>query len=424
MSRDHETIGDLEGAPRRLGELQQRVIHHDSHIGEILPNALRELQTALEELPVAEEGLRLQNEQLIAMSEAAARERRRYQDLFDFAPDGYVVTDGEGIIREANQAAGAMLGVNPGLLAAKPLVLFVVHNERQAFVELLTRLRAEKEIRKRELSIRPREGLPVPVSIFAAAIRDDQNRLEAVRWMLHDITDLKEAQERTLHAQRLGTIGQTMAALAHECRNALQRSQSCLSMMALEVRDRPAALKLIDRMQKAQHDLRHLFDDLRDYATPIQLELESCDLQAVWQHAWADLEPSYRGRSVTLREEVEDVDLQCVADAPHLAQVFRNVLDNSLAACSDPVEIVITAAAVQLTGREAIRVAVRDNGPGLNPEQKRRMFEAFYTTKTRGMGLGMAIAQRIIQAHVGRIEAGPENGRGAEIVITLPKGIP
>src|SRR5438445_6252038 len=121
MSRAHETIRDLEGAQRRLGDLQQRVIHHDSHLGEILPGALQELQTTLEELHVAEESLRLQNEQLIAMSEAAARERRRYQDLFDFAPGGYVVTDGEGIMQEANQAAGAMLGVKPEFLAGKPL---------------------------------------------------------------------------------------------------------------------------------------------------------------------------------------------------------------------------------------------------------------------------------------------------------------
>jgi signal transduction histidine kinase len=226
------------------------------------------------------------------------------------------------------------------------------------------------------------------------------------------------------HAQRLGTIGQTMAALSHECRNALQRIQSCLSMLALEVRDRPAAVKLVERTQKAQDDLRRLFDDIRDYAAPIRLDLHRCDLRAVWRIAWADLEGLYSNRQVNFREPVEGTDLWCVVDAPRLTQVFRNVLDNALAACTDPAEIAIDCGMEELDGRPAIRVGVRDNGPGLTPEQKRRIFDVFYTTKTRGMGLGMAIAQRIVQAHGGRIDAGQGTGRGAEILITLPTGTP
>jgi PAS domain S-box-containing protein len=424
MSIAKESLRDLGSAHQRLAELQQRALRKDSQLAEILPDFLQELQTTLDELQVAEEDLSLQNEQLVASNEAAARDRQRYQDLFDLAPDGCVVTDRVGVIQEANRAAGSMLGVAPDLLAGKPLVVFVAQGDRQAYQELLSRLRTEKEIRKPEMRLRPREGLPQPVSVFAAPIRNERGRFAGIQWMLHDISDLKEAQERTLQAQRLGTIGQTMAALAHECRNALQRSQSCLSMLALEVRDRPAALGLIDRMQKAQNDLRHLFEDIRDYSAPIRLDLQSCDLPAVWRNAWADLEASHRERNVTPREQVHDVELRCVADGSRLVQVFRNVFDNALAACQDPVEIVIDCARGQLDGRPAIRVAVRDNGPGLSPEQKQHMFDAFYTTKTRGMGLGMAIAYRIVQAHGGTIDAGDGTGRGAEILITLPKGKP
>jgi signal transduction histidine kinase len=195
-------------------------------------------------------------------------------------------------------------------------------------------------------------------------------------------------------------------------------------MLALEVRDRPAALNLIDRMQKAQNDLRHLFEDIRDYASPIRLEVKSSDLRAVWRNAWTDLDASYKDRDVTFREQIEDNDTRCVADAPRLGQVFRNIFDNALAACPDPVIIVIECALAEFEGREALRVAVRDNGPGLSPEQRQRMFDAFYTTKTRGMGLGMAIAYRIAQAHGGTIDAGDGTGRGAEIIITLPRGKP
>src|SRR5262249_31868393 len=123
------------------------------------------------------------------------------------------------------------------------------------------------------------------------------------------------------------------------------------------------------------------------------------------------------------------------------------ILENALAACRDPVQITIGCAETVLRGRPALRIVVRDNGPGLTPEQQQRIFEPFYTTKTKGTGLGMAIAKRIVEAHGGQIavrhlaprpppsgakgaEETPrppgertrgEGGLGAEIFLTIPR---
>src|SRR5262249_49223994 len=118
------------------------------------------------------------------------------------------------------------------------------------------------------------------------------------------------------------------------------------------------------------------------------------------------------------------VPLDCWVDPFRLEQVFRNIFENALAACKDPVEIDIRCCEASLLGRPAVLVAVCDNGPGLTAEQRQRLFEPFFTTKTKGTGLGMAIARRIIEAHGGEITAGADAGRGAEIRITLPRGTP
>ena len=104
-----------------------------------------------------------------------------------------------------------------------------------------------------------------------------------------------------------------------------------------------------------------------------------------------------------------------------MGQVYRILLENALAACSDPVEIALRYATCTLGGRPAVSLTIRDNGPGLAPHHPENFFEPFFTTKTKGTGLGLAIARRIIEAHGGIIGIGAGDGPGAEFVITLPR---
>jgi signal transduction histidine kinase len=139
------------------------------------------------------------------------------------------------------------------------------------------------------------------------------------------------------------------------------------------------------------------------------------------REAWAHLEPQRKGRQVQLQEH----GLQkpaCEADRFRLQQVFRNILDNALAACTDPVQIVVDWSDAEFEGESAVRIVVKDNGPGLTPEQRYNIFEPFYTTKTQGTGLGMAIAKRIVEAHGGGITVDGSDAPGGRIIITLPRG--
>jgi signal transduction histidine kinase len=248
-----------------------------------------------------------------------------------------------------------------------------------------------------------------------------RNRLARLAEQKRLALKLKQAQEQALQAERLAAIGQMMTGLAHESGNALARSKACLEMLAWEVEDKPEALELIDRIQKALNHLKHLYEEVRGYAAPIKLDREVWDLSGIWRQAWENLSVSRQGRDTSLHEETGALDLHCAVDQFRLEQLFRNILENSLAACSDPVRIEVRCSKALIDGQPAVRVAVRDNGPGLNAEQRQRIFEPFFTTKTKGTGLGMAIAKRIVEAHGGRIAVGPGSGVGAEIVVHLPR---
>ncbi len=239
----------------------------------------------------------------------------------------------------------------------------------------------------------------------------------------HDFTERREAHERMLRAERLAGIGQMITGLAHESRNALQRIQSCSEMLELEVEGNDEAIRLLNRLQSAQDDLRRLLDEVRSFAAPVQLERTTCDIASAWREAWQLLETARRGRDAVLAEVADVGDFRVYADRFRMAQLFRNLLENSLAACVDPVRIRVQCREVAHDQQPALEISVRDNGPGLSPDARQNVFEPFFTTKTKGTGLGMAIARQIVDAHGGSIRLGAA-GDGAEFLITLPRNKP
>ena len=233
--------------------------------------------------------------------------------------------------------------------------------------------------------------------------------------------ELHLAQEKMLSSERLAAIGEMMAGLAHESRNALQRSQACLEMLALEVQDRPAALNLVARIQKAQDRLHFLHEEVRSYAAPLTIRCQPVDLRNVVLEAWEHLSILRQSRQADLQLDSGNSDCRCEVDSAYMEQVVLNILQNSLSACADPVKLTARFRDVSLDAVPALQLALSDNGPGLSAEQRERLFEPFFTTKTHGTGLGMAIAQRIVEAHGGTIAVGDDQNPGAEIVMTLPR---
>jgi C4-dicarboxylate-specific signal transduction histidine kinase len=228
---------------------------------------------------------------------------------------------------------------------------------------------------------------------------------------------LAQQQQRLLQAERLAAIGEMATGLAHESRNALQRSQACLTMLSHRLEDQPKVHELLHRAQEAQDDLSRLHEQVRQYASPIQLAHETCLLDDLVRQAWEQLELDRSGRHVEL-ELVPQARQNIWVDRFALVQVFRNLLENALAACTDPVHITVNWQPDSAT--KSLVVTIRDNGPGFEPARLPRLFQPFCTTKVRGTGLGLAISQRLIQAHGGQIAAANHPQGGAMLDITLP----
>lgn len=302
------------------------------------------------------------------------------------------------------------------------LEVLVAPSARAKVVEDLAATFAGRPARGSEHAIIRRDGSQRWL-VWNAQRLENCDGSPAVLAVGQDFTERRDAHERMLRAERLAGIGQMITGLAHESRNALQRIQSCSEMLELEVENNEEAMRLLHRLQSAQDDLRRLLDEVRSFAAPIQLERSTYELSSAWREAWNLLETARRGRQATLDEQADHIDLKVCADRFRLVQLFRNLLENSLAACADPVRIGIRCREVTQNEGPALEIAVRDNGPGLSVNARQSVFEPFFTTKTKGTGLGMAIARQIVDAHGGQIELGAAD-RGAEFIITLPRNTP
>jgi PAS domain S-box-containing protein len=185
----------IEVAYQRLHKLMEHSGGSPEQQG-VIGGALEALSTSLEELHVAGEELRQQNEELAAARQLLETERQRYQELFEFAPDGYLVTDAKGIVREANRAAAELLRAPQANLVGKPLTTYVVRDERAAFRSQLALLAEAERMVDWEVHLKPRGAQPFPASITVAAAHGVQGEAAGFRWQVRDITRRKQGQSR------------------------------------------------------------------------------------------------------------------------------------------------------------------------------------------------------------------------------------
>jgi PAS domain S-box-containing protein len=167
-----------------LQEWVEKEVAHNTEINQ-------QFQETLEELQIAEEELRQQNEQLIISREITEAERQRYQNLFEFAPDGYFVTDTLGIIQEANHVAASLLSVRQDRLIGKPLVIFIAQKYRSEFVSRLNKL---QNLQEWEMDLQPRKGVIFPSSLRVNPLNDKKGNHIGFMWSIADITNRKKLE--------------------------------------------------------------------------------------------------------------------------------------------------------------------------------------------------------------------------------------
>ncbi len=327
------------------------------------------------------------------MAELAEKERlaNRLQNLLDLLPGGVIVIDGQGLVREANPAAGDLLG--------EPLV-------GELWRQVIARSFAPREDDGHEVSLRDGRRL----SIATRSLDAEPGQLV----LLNDLTETRHLQGELARHERLSSLGRMVASLAHQIRTPLSAALLYASHLAeqslpLETQQRFAG-SLKERLHELEHQVRDMLVfargelPLTDRVTPKAL------FQALQQAAQAHVQ----GHAVRWQCDSHLGELLCNRDT--LVGALLNLIENALQASSEPVRL-----KVHLYRRgQLLRLCVSDAGAGIDSALLARLGEPFLTTKATGTGLGLAVVKAVARAHQGTLQLRSRPGRGTCALVTLP----
>lgn len=353
--------------------------------------------------------------------------------VLDTAVDAIVTINARGLVMHVNRAFQRLFGFEPVEVIGQNVSMLMPDPDRSSHDGYLehyhTTRRASIIGIGRQVMAQRKDGVLFPVDLAVSEVRIGEQVLYT--GILRDMTerkqvedDLRQAQMQLIQSERLAAIGQMMTGIAHESRNALQRSRACLDMLDLDLESAPEQRDLVRRSRSALVELQTLHEEVRGYAAPIHLDRSYQSIYKLCLEAWNHLEPIWKPSEVKIALHFESV-IDVLCDRHRLVQVFRNIFENALAVAPRMSQVVVETKQIQRANKLYIQVNVTDQGSGLTQEQRSHIFDPFYTTKTKGTGLGMAICRRIMDAHDGSIEVGELEKSdlcplGATITIELP----
>ncbi|MGD0751208.1 MAG: PAS domain S-box protein [Anaerolineales bacterium] len=351
----------------------------------------------------------------------------------------------DGLITSWNAGAGRLYGYSAAEAIGKPVSMLIPEDRPNELSGILAKVKRGERIDHYESVRLSKDGRRLDVSISVSPIKDASGQISGASTIARDITErkraerslqeyslrletdvaertqeLRDAHEKMIRQERLATLGQLAGSVGHELRNPLGVISNAVYYLKMTQPDANATIR--DYLGIIENETRtsdKIITDLLDFTRIKSVDREPADV-------------SYLVHQTLKRYSVPDSvevmldlppDLPPVyADPGHVVQVLGNLVTNAYQAMALPNETPqpgkINLSACQQG--DMIAITVQDTGTGIPPENMGKLFEPLFTTKTKGIGLGLAVSQRLIEANGGTIEARSEPGKGSTFIVYLP----
>jgi PAS domain S-box-containing protein len=391
--------GDPAPAPEQIDD-QEFLEKHRAIV-------IKKLEEKMAELEMYADTLIRKNREIQASED-------RYRTLFDHASIAIFVLDREtGKILDVNRAGIDLLGYSrEDLLAMSHLPV--------AGGEFTATMLDTARFASGETSITRSDGISVQVDIGVGPVARPQDT--RVLLYVRDISEQKMMRDQLMQAEKMTLMGRLAAGIAHEIRNPLSAISLNLQYMVFKTQQQP---ELCDSLRDALEGTKRIEAVIEN-----TLNLARVSPPVLKEHRMNELVPQVLG-FIGLSVQHNDVQFETVLaeglpaihiDAKQIQQVVLNILQNAIDASpvGGTIELATSLVTTPDPARQFVQLSVRDHGPGLTADQRKHLFEQFYTTKAGGTGLGLAISKQIVEKHKGEIHIDPAEGGGTIVRLLVP----
>ncbi len=359
--------------------------------------------------------LKAQEREMSARAEAS---ERLSGEIVESLTAGLLVVSSDQTIRILNPAARRMVRLTESAVAQNYHAVLTEFGPLALVIDEC--LRTGEPIVRRKVAIASVSPQITYFGVSVSPLADGRNELHGVICLFTDLTPVIEMEEQLLLKDSLARVGELTAGIAHEFRNGLATIHGYARLLDLNAMP-PAYRPHLEGIRQETDSLGEIVTNFLNFAKPAKMSLSPVDLRAIAERAAEEVRVEARahGGTVTVQGEFPVID----GDDVLLRQAFSNLLRNAVEACIDASGIPEVIIAGHLEG-PLVRVSVDDNGPGIPVPERERVFTPFFTTKGRGTGLGLALVQKIIVTHNGRIQVGRSPQGGASLQVILPIAAP
>lgn len=362
---------------------------------------------------------------------------KRYEDLekvFEFQKSiiqkmgsGLITVDIEGLITFANKASLKTLGFGYDEVKGKDIkALFVDPKEGEKVLRKI--LREHITFESYETYWTSKKGEPVPIGFSTSYIKmDTQENSEGVLFLFRNITQVNNLRRQIERMDRLATLGELSAGIAHEIRNPLAGIKTSAQVLEESFSPGDFRSQLVSRIVKEIDRSNELLKKFFNFAKPSKPKQKFQNIEMIIDGVYLLLASRLRKKNILFKTDFTEFIPQVYIDSSQIEQVILNVFLNAVEAIINSGEIHIKISIAQKIKlkedsalSDAICIGISDNGVGIPDDKLEKVFNPFFTTKSDGVGLGLSISSRLLEENGGKIELESKENEGTTFRIYLP----
>jgi PAS domain S-box-containing protein len=336
----------------------------------------------------------------------------KYRTLFEGSKDAVFIADTDMVLVEVNQAASTLFNLPINEILYRNLFEFIPDENQKGQIKKI--VSSKQTVNDLEINIDSGDD-EQKSCLLSISIEKNDDHLQILHGIIHDITNIKKAEQANLQSQKVAANERLMRILAHEIRNPLNNIQLSIDHLKIDEQDAKQT-NLVSIMQRNCVRINQIITELLDLTKPLELQFEKTPLQNILDESIAIANDRINLQKIKLEKKFPDTPLEILADKSKLVIALSNIILNAVEAVEANKGLLMVTLDSHL-GR--YNVSIRDNGHGISPDHLSKLFEPFFTSKKNGMGLGLAASYSIIQSHKGAIQVQSAVNEGTNFIISF-----